>query len=214
MLHCRKNVRTGQLIPRSQNHGRSGIVLFHKSQCLFQLFLVCHIGMRENDAGRIFHLIVEEFTEILHIHLCLGSIHNRCEGVQLCTYHTRFLHGRDHIRKLAHSGRLDQHSVGMIGFDHLMQSFCKIAHQRTADTARIQLVHGDARILHEGSVHADLAELVFHQHQLFAAIGFLDQFFYERGLSCAQKARKNIYFGHIIRPFRIPESDSPFRFEV
>ena len=50
--------------------------------------------------------------------------------------------------------------------------------------------------LQKAAVNADLAELVFDQHQLLALIGLLQQLFDERRLARAQKAGNNVNFCH------------------
>ena len=49
---------------------------------------------------------------------------------------------------------------------HLAQRHSEVPYKRTADTAGIQLVYLDARLLHETAVDADLSEFIFDQHHL------------------------------------------------
>ena len=83
---------------------------------------------------------------------------------------------------------------------HLDKRLAEITDKRAADAARIHLGHVDAGIGKEATVHTDLAEFVLDQHQLFAGICLLDQLFDQRGLAGAQKAGKNINFGHFYAP--------------
>ena len=65
-----------------------------------------------------------------------------------------------------------------------------------ADAARGHLGDLDAGLLQKAAVDVDLAEFVLDQHELFAAVGFRDQLFDERGLAGAQKAGENVNFRH------------------
>ena len=84
----------------------------------------------------------------------------------------------------------------MILLVNLLQRGAEIAHQRAADAAGIDLGNLDAGLFHEAAVDANLAKLVFHQHQLLAGIGFTDQLLDEGRLTGTQKAGKNINFCH------------------
>ena len=80
----------------------------------------------------------------------------------------------------------------MVGLDYLMQRLAEVADQRAADAAGVHLVYANARVLHKAAVNADLAELVFDQHDLLAAVGFFDHFLDERGFARAKKTGVNI----------------------
>ena len=78
----------------------------------------------------------------------------------------------------------------------LAQGLVKVAHQRAADAAGGHLADLHAGILQETAVDADLAKLVFNEHQLLALIGLAEHLLDERGLTGAQKARYNVDFCH------------------
>ena len=148
------------------------------------------------------HLVLEEFAEVLEIHLGLERIDDRDERVER-HIQMRVLHGRDHVGQLAHAGRLDQDAVGRVLVDHIVQRLAEVAHQRAADAARVHLVDDNAGILEEAAVNADLAELVLDQHDLFALEGVRQQALDQRSLARAEKARNNINFRHCFRLVQI-----------
>ena len=78
----------------------------------------------------------------------------------------------------------------------LAQGLVKVTHQRAADAAGGHLADLHAGILQETAVDADLAKLVFNEHQLLALIGLAEHLLDERGLTGAQKARYNVDFCH------------------
>ena len=78
----------------------------------------------------------------------------------------------------------------------LFESLVEVADEGAADAARGHLGDLDAGLLEKAAVDVDLAEFVLDQHELFAAVGFRDQLFDERGLAGAQKAGENINFRH------------------
>ena len=78
----------------------------------------------------------------------------------------------------------------------LAQGLVKVAHQRAADAAGGHLADLHAGILQETAVDADLAKLVFNEHQLLTLIGLAEHLLDERGLTGAQKTRYNVDFCH------------------
>ncbi len=110
--------------------------------------------------------------------------------------HLQVLHRTDHIAQLAHTGRLDQNAVGVIGLHHLLQRLAEITHQAAADAAAVHFGNVNTRFLQKTTVNADLTKLIFNEDKLFAGIGFRDQLLDERRLSCAQKTGENINFSH------------------
>ena len=152
--------------------------------------------VRENDGACVCDLVTEKFTEILHIHLALARVHDGDKRGDLQMLVANALHGAHHVGKLADAGWLDEDAVGFVFVKHLDERAAEIAHQRAADAARVHLGDVDARVREKPAVHADLTELVFDQHEFFARVGFLDQLFDQRGLTRAEKAGKNINFGH------------------
>ena len=152
--------------------------------------------VRKDDRARVGNLVAEKLAEILHIHAALARVHHGHKRADLQAILAHAPHGAHHVGKLADARGLDQNTVGVILVHHLDQRLAEIPHQRAADAARIHLGHVHARVREKSAVHADLTELVFDQHQLFARVGLLDQLFDQRGLTRAEKAGKNIDLGH------------------
>ena len=195
-LHGLEQLLAGQVIPGRGDDGCHAVVLPEHGHCGVQLGLRNGIGTGQNNSGSGLHLIVVELTEVLHIHLdlaCIGNRHSVAQG-NLVVGH--FVHRADDVGQLAHTGGLNENSVGVILLDDLLQSLAEIAHQRAADAAGVHLGNVDARILEEAAVNADFAELIFNQHQLLSLVAFGNQLFNQRRLAGAQKSGKNINFCH------------------
>ena len=129
-------------------------------------------------------LIVEELAEILHVHLGLLRVDHRGKAVELDPLIVQPFHSHDDVAELAYAGRLDENAVRREFADDLLQSPSKIADQRTADAAGVHLVDLHSRVLQESAVDADLPKFIFYQYDLFAFVGFLNEFFDQSGLSC------------------------------
>ena len=176
-------------------------MLTQQSHHILQLLFAHTGGTGQNDAAGMTDLIVEEFTEVLHIHLALVGIGHGGEAVEDGLLHLQTLHGADDVGQLAHTRGLDEDAVGMILFQHLTQCLAEIAHQTAADAAGVHFGDFNAGILQKTAVNADLTELILDEHQLFALIGFFNELFDQRGLASAQKAGKNVNFGHVFASF-------------
>ena len=187
-LHCRQKLLAVQLTPRRGDNDSRRVMLLQHRDRLFEFCLAYPLGVRQHNAPRVLHLIVEELAEILHIHLALVHVHNRCKPVQNRSMRRNVLHRADDIGKLADPRRLDQNAVGLVLGQHLFQRLAEVADQRAADAPAVHLANLNPRILHESAVNADLTELVFNQHQLFPAVSLLDQLLNQRGLARSQKA--------------------------
>ena len=195
-VHGVQQLRTGQFMPGGRHQGGMGIVFPQQRNGSIQLGLRNGIRAGQNDSFGSFHLIVVEFTEILHVDLHLAGIHNRHRVAQLNILSRHLFNGSHHIGQLSHAGGLDHDPVGMILLDHLGQSLAEIANQAAANAAGIHFCDVDARILQKAAVNADLAEFVLDQHQLLAAICFLDHFLDQSGLAGTKEAGINIDFCH------------------
>ena len=152
--------------------------------------------MAENESFRVLDLIVKELAEVLHIHLALLRIHHSNGGIQHRPLQVRTFNGADHVRKLANARGLDQDAIGMVFLHHLSKGATEIAHQGATDAPGIDLVHGNARVLQEAAVNADLAKFVFDQDQLLALVALADQLVDQRGLTSAEKPGKNVDLCH------------------
>ena len=211
-LHSLQELFSRQFGPGSGDQSGCFIVLAQKFYGPIQLCLCNGIGTGQNDGRCGFDLIVIELTKVLHINLNLTSICHSYLVAKAYIATCNLLHCCHHIGQLANTGRLDDHPVRMVFGDHFVQGFTKVAYQRTADTAGVHFGNVDACFLEETTVNADLTEFIFNEHQLLAAIGFLNHFFDQSRLTSAQKAGINIdnchcsspsvkLFEHIIPPF-------------
>ena len=161
-----------------------------------QLALGDGIGTGQDDGGGGFDLIVVELAEVLHIHLDLARVGHGHGVAQRDLVIRHLAHSGDDVGQLAHAGRLDQNTVGMVLGNDLLQRLAKIAHQRAADAAGVHLGDVDAGILQKAAVNADLAELVLDQHQLLPLVTFGDHLFDQGRLARAEEAGENINFCH------------------
>ncbi len=188
-----------QQLQRRGDDCRLTIVLADQAYTFLQLPAIYLIGSAQKNCPCIFNLVQEKFPEILHIHLCLGSIHH-CH----CTVHLNvqlrrhILHGLQHIGQLAHSRRLNQDSLRCIGLYHFLQRSAKITHKRTADATGIHLFNLNTGLLQKTAVNTDLSKLVLNQHSPAAIHRFPQQFLNKRRLPRSQKTGKHIYFCHFV----------------
>ena len=180
-----ENIRALQIPPIGGDDGRVR-VFFQQRDRLGDFLLVAR--MREDDAACILHLIGKELAEIFQVHFALFRVDDRTERIQLRVGQSRALHGADHVRQLPDAGRLDDNAVGRVFRRNLFERFGKISDERAADTAGVHLRDLNPRVLQKAAVYADLAELVFDEHDLFALIDFLNELFNERRFPCAQKS--------------------------
>ena len=163
-----------------------------------QFVLRSDVGMAENYARGAFNLVVEKFTEVLHVHLALVGVDYRRHGIYLRVGEVCALDGFRYVRKFAHARGFNEYPVGMILLVYLLQRLGKIADERTAYAARVELVYGYSRFLHKAAVHAYFSEFVFNEHEFFARVSFLYKLFYERSFARAEETRKNINFNHLL----------------
>ncbi len=176
--HGVQDLLTGQGIPCGRDDGRSGVLLAQHGDSGSDLLLAGGLGAAEDDAACVADLVIVELTEVLHIHLDLVHVGHGNEAVQLniqMLCHT--LDGTGHVAQLADARRLDHDAIRVVLLHHLLQGSAEVAHQRAADTARIQLVDLDAGLLQKAAVDADLAELVLDQNDLLARKGLFDELF-------------------------------------
>ena len=161
-----------------------------------QLGLGHRVGTGQDDGGSGFDLVIVELTKVLHIDLDLTGIADSHGIAQSHIFVGDLLHSADNIGEFANTGGFDDDPVGIILCDDLLQGLAEVTHQRAADAAGVHLGDIDAGILQEAAVDADLAELIFDEHQLLACIGLLDHLFDEGSLAGSQKAGVNIDFCH------------------
>ena len=196
MLHGGENFSARKLLPGRGNERRLSVVLAHERNGVFKLFLARDVGMREDYAVCRFYLVVEELAEILHIHFALCGVDDCRIGVYGAILKVGAVNCANDVGELAHARGFNQNPIGIVLLAHLLQRLGKIAHERTADTARVELVNLYARVGEKASVYADIAEFVLNEDEFFAGVSFLYQLFDERGFARAEKTGKNIYLCH------------------
>ena len=187
-----------QLVPRSRQNGGVGVLLAQHRGGSLELFLRELLRTGKNDRAGGLDLVVVELTEVLHIDLDLAGVGHGDIAVELelgALVH-RALHGNDDVRELADAARLNEDAVGVELRHDLFERLVEVTDEGAADAARGHLGDLDAGLLQKAAVDVDLAEFVLDQHELFAAVGFRDQLFDERGLAGAQKAGENVNFRH------------------
>ena len=188
-----------QLVPRRRQDGGVGILLAQHRGGSLELFLRELLRAGEDDRAGGLDLVVIELAEVLHIDLDLARIGHGDIAVELELVRALVhgaLHGNDHVGELPHAARLDEHAVGVELLDDLLERLVEVADKGAADAAGGHLGDLDAGLLQKAAVDVDLTELVFDQHELFAAVSLGDQLFDERGLAGTQKAGENINFRH------------------
>ena len=195
-FHGRQQLLAVQFVPRGRHNGGGGVLLPQQGHTGIQLFLAHPGRTAQNNGAGMLHLVIEELTEVSHIHLGLGGIHHGGKTVQHHIMHFQVLHRPDDIAEFAHTGGFNEDTVGVIGIHHLLQRLAEIAHQTAADAAAVHFGNVDARLLQKAAVNADLAKLIFNENKLLAGIGLSDQLLDERRLARAQKSGENINFCH------------------
>ena len=142
-------------------------------------------------------LILEEFSEGLHLLPCLLCVHNSSHTAKRKPYLIfKSDDGSRHIGKLSHTRRLNQYTVGRKLSHHLSQVLVKIPYQSAADAARIHLSDLDPGIFQKAGVNSHLTELILYEDALFILEGLGYQLFDKSCLSGSKEAGKNIYLCH------------------
>jgi len=199
-VHGLNYLLAADIIPGGGDKAGLGVESLKQLVCLDELFGLDAAGAAENDEVGRFYLVVEKFAEVAHIHFALGSVHNGELCAQLCAFHV--LNGGGYLGKLAHAGGFNNNTVGIELSHDLLQGLGKIAHQRAADAAGVELVYLNACVLEETAVNGNVAEFVFNKYKLFALVALCDELADESGLAGAQKAGENIYSCHVITSMR------------
>ena len=196
-FHGFENHLAAELIPGGGDDGCTGVMLQNQVDAFVQLLFGDVCGAAQNDAACVFNLVVEEFTEVLHVHLALGCVRNGGEGVQTDFIGVHALYGADDVGELADAGGFDQDTVGMEFIQNLLQRFAEVADETAADAAGVHFGDFETGVLQKTAVNADFTEFVFNQNQLLTGVRFLDQLLDQRGLAGTEKTGENINFGHI-----------------
>ena len=91
--------------------------------------------MAEDYTACVFNLIVEEFAEILLIHLALLSVNYCCKAVKFNIVAVYFTNCRNYVAELAYARWLDNNAVRFVFFKNLHKCLAEIAYKTTANTA-------------------------------------------------------------------------------
>ncbi len=188
LSHCINELLTCELIPFCSYDRSSRIELTDKLYALVDLFLRKPGSMAENYAACVCYLVIEEFTEILLIHLALLCVYNCCESVKDYIVCIDVLYSTDNVAEFSYTGRFDEDTVGVILFKHLFESLAEISHKAATDTAGVHLSDLDACVLEESAVYTDLTEFIFDEDEFFVVIAFFYELFDKGGLSCTEEA--------------------------
>ena len=162
LIHCSQQLFSAQLFPVCCYDRSSGVQGTQTLYAIFQLGFCQTSGMAQNQAACMFNLIVEEFAEVLLIHLALLCIDNRREAFQMNFCIVQVLDSTDDIAQLANTRRFNQNPVWMILIQHLLQSIAEIANQTTANAAGVHFCDIHASILQETAVNSDFAKFIFN----------------------------------------------------
>ena len=162
LIHCSQQLFSAQLFPVCCYDWSSGVQGTQTLYAIFQLGFCQTSGMAQNQAACMFNLIVEEFAEVLLIHLALLCIDNRCEAFQMNFCIVQVLDSTDDIAQLANARRFNQNPVWMILIQYLLQSIAEITNQTTANAARVHFCDIHASILQETAVNSDFAKFIFN----------------------------------------------------
>ena len=152
--------------------------------------------MAEYDSLSVLDLIVEEFTEILHIHLALFCVDNgnctvKRESLLACVFDSLY-----DVGELSYTRGFDENSVGREIVKYLFESNAEVSDKRAADASRIHFGDVYARFAEKCAVDTDLAEFVFDANYFFFTESLGNKLFNKSGLSRTEKSRKNISLGH------------------
>ena len=129
LFHSGENILAVDVGPGSGNDNRLGIMLTYELYCLLNLECLSNVGVREDNGGCVLNLIVEELTEVFHIHLALTCIDNGGEAVELCSFGFNTANCTDNVGKLANTRGLDDYSVGVVLFENLCKRLGKVTNE-------------------------------------------------------------------------------------
>ena len=95
---------------------------------LFQSVLSDTVGMAQDDSLGAFHLIVEEFTEVLHEDSGLLRVNNSHQTVNLHIVQMQVFHSFHDIGQLTHTGGFDQDAFRSKVIDDLLDRLTEITY--------------------------------------------------------------------------------------
>ena len=195
-LHGLQELCARQIVPGGGDDDGGGIMLAEEGDSGLDLGRGGGFGVRQNNTTCILHLIVEELTEILHIHLALPCIYHSGKAVQNCPFGGGALHGADDVGELTHARGLDEDTIRSVLSQHLRQRLTEVSYKGAADTARIHLIDLDACLRKKAAVDTDLTEFVLDKDKLLTCVGLGDELLDKGCFTGAEKAGENINFSH------------------
>ena len=97
LLHRRQDSLAIQSRPRRRDNRRRRILFFEQRNCRSEFFRRAVIDVGKDNAARIFHLVVEEFPEVLHVHFAFCRVNYRAKSVEHAVLQARVFHGLDYV---------------------------------------------------------------------------------------------------------------------
>jgi len=200
LLHGLTDLGACQLIPGCCDNDSVFVQRADQSNTVMELLFLHSGGTAEDNGFGSSDLVIIELAEILHKHFAFTGVCNRHKAAQLHIVLHGVFNSLYYIGKLADTGGLNEDPVGSILSDDLFQCLAKITNQRAADAAGIHFADGNAGLLQETAVNADLTKFIFDEYQLFTLVSFGDHFLDQGCLTGSKKTGVNINFRHKIRP--------------
>jgi len=127
LCHGVNKLLTGELIPLGSNNRRGSVQLLHDSNSFADLLFAETAGVAEDNTACIGYLVVEEFTEILVVHLALLCVNNGGEAIEFNVVSIYVLNSADNVAEFAYAGGLDEDAVGSVVLEDLFESLSEIA---------------------------------------------------------------------------------------
>jgi hypothetical protein len=120
-LHSRQKLCTVKSLPRSGYNGCCRVLFAQECYGFGNLFFICALRMRKNDATRVLDLVIEKLTKVLHIHFALHSVNNGCKAVKRSSVSNCTLGSLYNVGKLTNARRLDENSIGLVLVNNLLE---------------------------------------------------------------------------------------------
>ena len=170
LLHGFQYLFSCQLIPLRCNDFRIVVERPYHLNASVELILGESRRMAQDNSACILYLVIKELTKVLHIHLAFLCIDDGCKSVQFYFVIMKVFNRKYYIAQFSNARRLYQNSVRRKFLDHLIKSFRKISHERTADATRIHFIYLNSGLLQKTSVNAYITELILDENQFLTRI--------------------------------------------
>ena len=126
LRHSVNELTARELVPLGSYHGSLLVEPANELNSLAELLLRETRGMAEDNAACVLYLIVEEFAEILVVHLALLGVNDRSEAVELNVVSVDVAYSVDDVAELAYARGLDEDAVGVVLVKHLHESLAEV----------------------------------------------------------------------------------------